>query len=133
MKKNVKKVVLIILLLLSIFLLISPKVYGADSISSIFTKADNFINQKDSNTITISEESLQDMSKTLYNVLLIIGIILAVIIGMILGIKFMTGSIEEKAKVKETLIPYVAGCIVIFGAFTIWKVVVEVLQSAPSA
>lgn len=133
MKKNVKKVVLIILLLLSIFLLISPKVYGSNSISSIFTKADDFINKKDSNTITISEESLQGMSKTLYNVLLIIGIILAVIIGMILGIKMMTGSIEEKAKVKEMLIPYVAGCIVIFGAFTIWKVVVEVLQSAPSA
>ena len=41
--------------------------------------------------------------------------------------------LEEKVKVKETLIPYVAGCIIIFGAFTIWKVVVEVLKSAPSA
>lgn len=130
MKKTVKKVMLTITLLLSIFLLISPSVYG---ISDMFTQADNFIKKENSNTITIPEEKLQSLSETLYNVLLIIGIILAVIIGLILGIKFMTGSIEEKVKVKETLIPYVAGCIIIFGAFTIWKVVVVVLQSAPSA
>ncbi len=130
MRKTVKKVILTITLLLAIFLLISPNVYG---ISDMFTQADNFIKKEDSSTITIPEEKLQEMSETLYNVLLVIGIILAVIIGLILGIKFMTGSIEEKVKVKETLIPYVAGCIIIFGAFTIWKVVVEVLKSAPSA
>ena len=130
MRKTVKKVILTITLLLAIFLLISPNVYG---ISDMFTQADNFIKKEDSSTITIPEEKLQEMSETLYNVLLVIGIILAVIIGLILGITFMTGSIEEKVKVKETLIPYVAGCIIIFGAFTIWKVVVEVLKSAPSA
>ena len=38
--------------------------------------------------------------------------------------------INERAKVKEVLIPYIAGCIVIFGAFTIWKIIVTILQNA---
>ena len=38
------------------------------------------------------------------------------------------GSVSEKANVKETLIPYIAGCIVIFGAFGIWKLVVTIMS-----
>ena len=65
----------------------------------------------------------------LYNALLIIGIIIAVIVGTILGIKFMIGSVEEKADIKKLLIPYIVGCIVVFGAFGIWKLVVTILAN----
>ena len=41
----------------------------------------------------------------------------------------MTGSVAEKAQVKETLIPYVAGCVVIFGAFGIWKLIIEIMKA----
>ena len=70
------------------------------------------------------------MSNTVYNILFILGIVIAVIWGLVIAIKFITGSVEEKAEVKKTLIPYVAGCVVLFGAFTIWKIVVTILQSA---
>ena len=70
------------------------------------------------------------MSDLIYNLLLIIAIVVAVIVGLVIGIQFMTGSVAQKAKVKETLIPYIAGCIVIFGAFGIWKLVVEILSQA---
>ena len=42
------------------------------------------------------------------------GVVIAVIILMILGIKYMMGSIEEKAEYKKTMIPYLVGCIFIF-------------------
>lgn len=45
-----------------------------------------------------------------------IGVIAAIAVGAVLGIQFMMGSTEEQAKVKESLIPYVVGCIVVFGA-----------------
>ena len=54
-------------------------------------------------------------------------IFLAVAVGMFLGIKFMISSAEDKAKVKEALIPYIAGCVVIFGAFIIWKLTILLL------
>lgn len=50
------------------------------------------------------------------------------IVGTILGIQFMVASAEDKAKVKEAIVPYVVGCIVIFGAFTIWGTAVNIGQ-----
>ena len=46
-----------------------------------------------------------------------------------MGIKFIIGSLEEKAEIKAMLIPYVVGCIVVFGAFGIWKLVMETLSA----
>ena len=40
----------------------------------------------------------------------------------------MAGSVEQKAKVKDSLVPYIVGCTVIFGAFGIWKLVVTILR-----
>ena len=64
----------------------------------------------------------------MYNILLGIGVFLAVAVGMYLAIKFMLASAEDKAKVKESLVPYIAGCVVIFGAFTIWKLAIVLLS-----
>ena len=52
--------------------------------------------------------------------------IVAVLIGAILGIKFMIGSVEEKAEIKAALVPFIIGCVVVFGAFGIWKIVVTI-------
>ena len=52
----------------------------------------------------------------------------AVLTGAIRGIKYMLGSVEEKADIKGLLIPYIAGCVIIFGSFAIWKLIVTLLQ-----
>ena len=57
---------------------------------------------------------------------MIVAICVAVIIGAIIGVQFITGSIEGKAKIKEALVPYIIGCIVVFGAFFIWKTLVNI-------
>lgn len=64
----------------------------------------------------------------LYYIVLGIGIILAFVIGIILGIQFMVSGVEGQAKVKEKLIPYFIGCIVIFGGLGIWRFVVYLTQ-----
>ena len=48
-----------------------------------------------------------------------IGVVIAVVILMVLGIKYMMGSAEEKAEYKKTMIPYIIGAVLIFGASTI--------------
>ena len=48
-----------------------------------------------------------------------VGVVVAVVILMILGIKYMMGSAEEKAEYKKTMIPYIVGAVLIFGATTI--------------
>ncbi len=76
----------------------------------------------------INEEKLKDTSNFLFNLLLAVAIVLAVIIGMVIGIQFMVASVEEKAKIKEALLPYFVGCVVVFGAFGIWKLAVTILS-----
>lgn len=119
-------IVTLIIILLSVY---TPFAYATDSdftSGGIISGADDFI--KDANTnLPIEDTSLQKVSSSIYNILLIIGIVIAVIVGVVLGIQFMTGSVSQKSKVKESLIPYIAGCIVIFGAFGIWKLVVTIL------
>lgn len=73
------------------------------------------------------ENSIKDDASGIFKVLLAIGTVLTVIVGAILGISYMAASAEDKAKIKEKMIPYILGCIVIYGAFTIWYVVVDIL------
>lgn len=134
MTKTIKnKLLIIILMLISLFVIWNTPSYA---LGGIITSGQKFENSRVNYTVNgthndmeIDSKDLQDVSNTVYNILLLLGIVIAVIIGIVLGIKFMTGSIEEQAKVKESLVPYIAGCVVIFGAFTIWKVVLEVLKT----
>lgn len=112
-----------------------PGVLGSSSASAnhsldeMIGEAQNFLNKaNESNAGTIIGSNLKAGSNTLYNILLAIGIFSAVAVGMYLGIKFMLSSAEDRAKVKESLIPYIAGCVVIFGAFIIWKLAILLLN-----
>lgn len=48
-----------------------------------------------------------------------ISAIVAVIVLMIIGVKYIIGSAEEKANYKATMIPYVVGCILAVAGTTI--------------
>ena len=48
-----------------------------------------------------------------------IGSIASVIVLVVLGIKYMMGSAEEKAEYKKTLLPYIIGAAFVFAASTI--------------
>ena len=127
-KKITLKIILIIFIVLST-LTLNTNYVQASSLSDAVGGAQEFINAGvEDNSPAIDEDNLVDMSNMLYNAILIIATIIAVIVGLVIAIQFMTGSVAQKAKVKETLIPYIAGCIVIFGAFGIWKIVVNILS-----
>ena len=68
----------------------------------------------------------REATNIIYNVFLTVGIVLAVIIAAVLGIQFMVGSVDEKAKVKESLLPFVIGCVIVFGAFGIWSIIINI-------
>lgn len=95
-------------------------------VDDVISDGDSFIGLGKSNRIDVS--NLQTFSRNIYNILLTIGIVVAVVSGSIIGIKYMLGSVEEKADIKGLLIPYIAGCVIIFGSFAIWKIVVTILQ-----
>lgn len=129
--------ILIILFILQIIIL--PVQSNAASIwDDIFSTGDKFIQKgKDQATSSdqqsggsvISDKEIKEANSDIFNTLLSVGIVLAVLVGGVLGVKFMIASAEDKAKIKEAMIPYVLGCIVIFGAFGIWKLAITILNN----
>ena len=100
---------------------------ASHTVDEIMNEADGFLNTGKGETVPINGENVRVGSGILYNILLAIAVVAAVVIGLYLGIKFMMSSAEDRAKVKEALIPYIAGCVVIFASFTIWKLVISIL------
>ena len=70
-----------------------------------------------------------DLGNKVIGILQTIGTVLSVVILVILGIKYMMGSAEEKAEYKKTMIPYIMGAAFIFLAPTIANVVYNFLKS----
>lgn len=99
------------------------------SIDDAINDAENFVAKTDNSVKTVEESDLQNFSNSFYNILLTAGTAIAVIVGIIIGIQYMLGSVEQKADFKKLLIPYVVGCIVVFGSFGIWKMVIEIMAN----
>ena len=116
------------ILIIFILMICSTHIVQATTISNIIQGADGFITNGSSSDM-IAGDKIKNLSDIIYNVLLILGTVIAVIVGSVLGIQFITGSVEQKAKVKDSLIPFVIGCVVIFGAFGIWKLAVNMLSN----
>ena len=57
-----------------------------------------------------------------------VGIVVAVLILMTLGIKYMMGSAEEKAEYKKTMIPYVVGAVLLFSASALATAVIDLAK-----
>lgn len=117
--------ILKLIAIISVFIIVS--VFPVKVFSSWVDAADNFL-ESAGNSITVDKDQLTSASDEIYNTLTSIGMIVAVIVGMILGITYMMTGAVDKAKVKESIMPYLLGCIVIFGAFGIWKLVINVMN-----
>lgn len=129
MNKIFLNILKIIILLIIIQLIISP-ISEAYTIGNLIEAGDNFIKEgQEKSKDIIENDKLHGEISNIYNILFYIAIILSVIIGGVLGIQLMWGSIEKQAKAKEMMLPYIAGCVVCFGAFGIWKLVVTILGS----
>ena len=127
MKKYKKLLINIMVIFIILFNLFIPNAY-AGPLQDIMNRAEGFVNNGENGGNVINNDALKEGSNTLYNVLLVIGIAVAFIWGIVLGIQFITGSLGEKADVKKSLIVYIIGCIIIFGAFGIWKLLLQLLQ-----
>ncbi len=71
----------------------------------------------------VKTQGIQDFGNKIVTILTSVGIVLSVIVLIVLGIKYMMGSAEEKAEYKKTLMPYIIGAALIFAASTIATVV----------
>ena len=115
------------IMMIAIALLVSfTKVSNATS-SSGGIDASNIAGQL-TGTASSAQGDLTTMGNKIIGIITTVGVVVAVVVLLVLGIKYMMGSASEKAEYKKTMIPYLVGAILIFGASAITKVVVGLAQ-----
>lgn len=121
---KIKKITFVFIICYIIFIIISNNVQAL-SLNEIFSKSDDFLNVEKS---PIDLSSINTLIGSLFSIGVGMGILIAVIITSVLGVKFILASPTEKAEIKETLIPLFIGTIVMAGSYGIWKLAVNLIN-----
>ena len=67
------------------------------------------------------------------NIIQVVGIVVAIAVVLIIGIKYMTGSVEQKAENKKVMIPYIIGAVLLVAGTSIVKVIFNTINSNAAA
>ena len=124
MNKKVKTLInvfLILIVLSSIFLNVA--VFAANG-------APNPTKFKGSSNADTS--GIENIGNQVITIVSTIGSVASVIVLIVLGLKYMMGSAEEKAEYKKTLMPYVIGAGMVFAASAIAGVIYQFTRNVAS-
>ena len=72
------------------------------------------------------EDPINKVGNNIITIIASIGSIIRVVVLVVLGIKYMLASVEEKAEYKKTLMPYVIGAVILFGASAIAGIIYNI-------
>jgi type IV secretory pathway VirB2 component (pilin) len=75
------------------------------------------------------DSKLLEIGNKIIGPIQVIGSLVSVIAIIIIGIKYMLGSVEEKAQYKETLGPYFLGAVFVFGITNVLSIVYNIAIS----
>ena len=119
MKKEVKVILTVLLVVMLVFAVAMPVFAAYDpkqTINSVYSTA-------------TGNDEVAGMGGKIVGIIQTVGTVIAVVMLLVIGIKYMIGSAEEKSKYKETLLPYVIGAILIFAASTLVGVIYNASQN----
>lgn len=123
MKKTIK-ILLITLMLLSVFCVNVNAASKKQTTSSSGVSPSGYSGDSNYNV-----SSVETIGNQIIKIVSTVGSIASVIVLVVLGLKYMMGSAEEKAEYKKTLLPYVIGAALVFAASTIATVVFNFTSS----
>lgn len=128
--KKVCKIVLVFLMILNIYTIVFN--VQATTIGDIWEIGKNFLDMGTHNS------SITEFNSTIANNAFIgiidflwgLGILVVFISTIVLGIRYMLVNPNEKSRIKQATTPYLVGTIIILGALTIWRLMINVLEGA---
>ena len=77
----------------------------------------------------VQTNDLTKVGNNIVTIIQVVGIVIAVIVLLIIGIKYMMGSASEKAEYKKTMIPYIVGAVLIFAGTSLVRVIYSLSTS----
>lgn len=129
-----RKIFIILILIISIFtvdLIFNTRNVNATTASEILNQGKNFISQG-SGQEKLNTNTLEEKIIPIGNIVEAVAILIALIVGIILGVKYMISGADEKANIKEKLIWYVVALVLIFGAVGIYNIVAKIMNNVMS-
>lgn len=121
---------IILITIISALLIFNIPQYSKAALSpdDIMSAGDSFLNADSEGVAagTPSESDLKDISNTVSGVLLTIALGVTLISAVMMGINFTIQSVEDKAKIKESMVPWIIGIFVSFGAYGIWRITMSI-------
>lgn len=80
----------------------------------------------DSTTTVEGATKLESIGNTIIGVVQVVGSCVSVGVLIVMGIKYMAGSVEERAEYKSTMLPYLVGAILVFAITNILPIVIDI-------
>ena len=125
MKKEIANIIIVLVLML-VTIFNSNYVLAKGKNQAYTMNPDDWSVTQDTAT---GASKLQDIGNAIIGAIRAIGTIVSVAIFAVLGIKYMTGSVEERAEYKKTMVPYLIGALLLFGITSLLGIIVNVVQS----
>lgn len=125
-----KKAFIVISLFFTIITIFNCNYYKVEALTlkEMQNETQNFMTTGKGEAGKIKSEGLFDDLKDMGAILTTIGGGVMVAVTLYMGIKFITATPEAQAKLKQQLIGLLVSGIVIFGAYYIWKIVVNIVS-----
>lgn len=114
-----KKVSKVIAFLMVVLMVIS-------TMSTVFAAPDP--SKYDGSGANVNTSGIEGLGQNIITIITTVGSIASVVVLVVLGIKYMMGSAEEKAEYKKTMLPYVIGAILTFGITNILAIVIDMTK-----
>lgn len=118
-KKTILKLISITLLII-IFLIPTQTLSEASSDIDIDT---GLVPDKSTISSASTTSEFDDAGKVILGAIQTVGVVISVIVIVIVGIKYMIGSVDERAEYKKTMWPYIIGVILLASATTIPNII----------
>ncbi len=116
MKKSIKVISTLLLAIMLVASIATTVLAGVN----LNTTLDNVEKQ---NLNGNADQQITRVGGNIVNIIQVIGIVVAVIVLLVIGIKYMMGSASEKAEYKKTMIPYLVGAVLVFAGTSLVKVI----------
>lgn len=125
--KKVYKIALVILIILNIYSVF----FTVNATGDIWQIGNKFLNLGSSGLGSKWNSTEVNQSFTsIVDFLWGLGLLIVFVSTIVLGIKYMMVTPNEKSRIKQATTPYIMGVVIIFGAITIWKLIIAILEGS---
>lgn len=133
--KMIKIIFLIMLLITMIFFMTNVVQATTDTDVTLDFNPDDWkpnddqqITEGQETTGAIGANRLMNIGNSIIGIIQIVGSFTSVIVLIIIGIRYMMGSVEERAEYKKAMTPYIIGAVMVFAITNILSIVVGIVQ-----